>query len=255
LTPDALKKFPAAAIKGSRFFLRIVYKINYIMKQDKNDDNGFNQLSIDEFKRIIEQGSLLIDARNSFEFTNGFIPGSIFIGIDGKLAEWAKNLVPAQEQIVFVANEGKEEEVFISLKNAGFLNIAGYLEGGFTSWTNAGEDIDLVIDIEADELAMDLPFEENLLVLDVRQPEEYAEGHVKDALNIPLKDMTDLALIAGFDEDQTIYIHCAAGYRSVIAASILKKEGYHNLRNIIGGFEKIKEQKTITIEKDSSLLN
>jgi hydroxyacylglutathione hydrolase len=133
--------------------------------------------------------------------------------------------------------------------------VEGYLEGGFEAWKKGGEKIDLIINVEADELAMDIPFDENLTVLDVRKFNEFAEGHVKGAINIPLDEMVDVAQIAQLEEDQNIYVHCASGYRSVIASSLLKRQGYHNLRNVVGGYEKIKEQKNIATEKEANVLN
>lgn len=214
-----------------------------------------DELTLQDFKKKINENFLVIDTRNVEEFTTGFIPGSIFIGWQGKFAEWAKSLLTPEQPILFIALEGKENEIFEALVNAGFKNVAGYLKGGYQSWKDGGENTDLIIDIEADEMAMDIPFDNNILVLDVRQPDEFAEGHVKNALNLPLSDMADVGQIASFDDDQSLYIHCAGGYRSVVAASLLKRQGYHNLRNISGGFKKIKEEKSINIEKDPSLLN
>jgi hydroxyacylglutathione hydrolase len=142
-----------------------------------------------------------------------------------------------------VTEAGKEEETIVRLARAGLNNVEGYLEGSLESWIKAGESIDMIIDVEADELAMDIPFDDNLVVVDVRKENEFAEGHVKDAINLPLNNMTDVAQIGQFEENQNIYIHCESDYRSLIAASILKKEGYHNLRNVLGGWAKIKEQK------------
>lgn len=216
---------------------------------------GLTQLNINNFKRKIEEGCLILDTRNANEFTNGFIPGSVFIGLEGRFAEWAGSLLSFQQPIIFIATKGKEEETVIRLARVGFENVEGYLEGSFEAWKEAEEKIDLIIDIEADELAMDIPFDETLTVLDVRKPTEFAEGHVKDATNLPLNEMVDIAQIASLEENQNIYIHCAAGYRSVIAASLLKRQGYHNLRNVLGGYQKIAEEKSITIEKDGSVLN
>jgi hydroxyacylglutathione hydrolase len=129
------------------------------------------------------------------------------------------------------------------------------VEGGFEAWKAAGEETDLIINIEADELAMDIPFDDKLVILDVRKPAEFAEGHVKDALNIPVNDLTDPLNIASFEEDQNIYVHCQGGYRSMIATSLLKREGIHNLRNIVGGYNKIKEEPKIKTEKEKSVLN
>jgi rhodanese-related sulfurtransferase len=122
-------------------------------------------------------------------------------------------------------------------------------------WVAAGEPIDLIIDVEADELAMDIPFDENLVVLDVRKPAEFADGHVKDARNIPLDELIDPAAMAQIEDEQNVYVHCAGGYRSVIAASLLKRQGIHNLRNVVGGWARIKEQENIETVKENSVLN
>ena len=113
----------------------------------------------------------------------------------------------------------------------------------------------MIIDVEPDELAMDIPHDANLQVVDVRRETEFAEGHVKGAINMPLNEMNDVALIADFEENQNLYIHCGGGYRSVIACSLMKSHGLHNLRNVVGGWDKIKEEKTIKVVKDPSVLN
>ncbi|MEO6836856.1 MAG: rhodanese-like domain-containing protein, partial [Ginsengibacter sp.] len=185
----------------------------------------------------------------------GFIPGSVFIGLEGRFAEWAGNLLSFKDPMILVTSLGKEEETIVRLARVGFDKVEGFLNGGYDAWKSAGEKTDLIIDVEADELSMDLPFDDRLTVLDVRKPTEFADGHVKDAINIPLAEMIDVAQIAQLEEDQNIYIHCGSGYRSVIASSLLKKQGYHNLRNVLGGWDKIKEQKSISIEKEASVLN
>lgn len=113
----------------------------------------------------------------------------------------------------------------------------------------------MIIDVEAGELAMDIPYDPNLQVVDVRREAEFADGHIKSAINIPLNEMTDLSLIAGFEENQNLYVHCGTGYRSVIACSLMKIHGLNNLRNIIGGWEKIKEELSIKIAREPSVLN
>jgi len=133
--------------------------------------------------------------------------------------------------------------------------MIGYVFGSFDAWKDAGEEIDIIIDVEADELAMDLPFDEKLIVLDVRKPVEYAEGHVKDAVNVPLSELNDPLNMAVIEEDQNVYIYCASGYRSIIAASLFKRQGIHNVRNVVGGWYEIKKQENIEVEKDSSVLN
>ncbi|MDQ3844289.1 MAG: rhodanese-like domain-containing protein [Bacteroidota bacterium] len=217
--------------------------------------HGLKPLSIEEVKEALQNDVLLLDTRPAAQFIHGFIPGSIFIGLEGRFAEWAGSLLPFDKPIILVTEESKEKETIIRLARVGFSKIAGYVVGGFEQWKRAGEEIDMIIEVEADELAMDLPFDDNLVVVDVRKPAEYASGHVKDAINIPLNEMTDPASMANLEEEHNIYLHCAGGYRSTIAASLLKRQGIHNLRNVAGGWEKIKEQEKIEIVKENSVLN
>ena len=218
-------------------------------------ENSLKPLSIDEVKQHIEKDVLILDTRSSEVFTQGFIPGSVFIGLEGRFAEWAGSLLPFDKSIILVCEPGKEKETIIRLARVGFNKVIGYVQGGFEAWRSAGEEIDMIIDIEADELAMDIPFDNNLVVLDVRKPAEFAEGHVKDALNIPLHELIDPVNIASLEEDQNVYVHCQGGYRSVIATSLLKRQGIHNIRNVLGGWNSIKEQKKIETQKEKSVLN
>jgi glyoxylase-like metal-dependent hydrolase (beta-lactamase superfamily II)/rhodanese-related sulfurtransferase len=222
---------------------------------DKIKAKSLQSLTLDEFKEKIQDNAIVLDTRNPDDFTNGFIPGSLFIGLKGRFAEWAGSLLPFDKPVVLITEEGKEEETVIRLARVGFENVEGYLAGGFETWKNAGEEIDLVINVEADELAMDIPFDSRLTVVDVRKMNEFAEGHVVNAINMPLDEMTDVAQIAQLEEDQNLYVHCKSGYRSVIAASLLKQQGYHNLRNVLGGWSKIKEQKNIKTEKEGTVFN
>lgn len=222
---------------------------------DKVMKAGLKALSAEEFRSKTKEDITVLDTRYADKFTDGFIPGSIFIGLEGRFAEWAGSLLPFDKPMILVTEPGKEEESVIRLARVGFSRMEGYLQGGIETWKNAGYDTDMIISIDADELAMDIPHDTKLQVVDVRRETEFAEGHVKDAINMPLSDFGNVAMIAGLEEDQNLYVHCAGGYRSVIACSMLKKQGLHNLRNINGGFAKIKEQKSINIEKDASVLN
>lgn len=216
---------------------------------------GLRPLSVDDVKKAQEEETIVLDTRPADQFTQGFVPGSIFIGLEGRFAEWSGSLLPFKSPLVLVTEPGMEKETVIRLARVGFSNVVGYLEGGFAAWQTSGEPIDMIIDVEADELAMDIPFDDNLVVLDVRRPAEYNLGHVKDAINIPLNEMTDLVNIADLEEEQNIYIHCAGGYRSVIAASLIKRQGLHNIRNVVGGWNKIKEESKIEKTKAESGLN
>ena len=216
---------------------------------------GLTPLNVAQFKQKIDKDLIVLDTRIAEEFSRGFIPGSVFIGLEGRFAEWAGSLLPFHQRLLLVTDEGKEEETIVRLARVGFDNVEGYLKGGFAAWKEAGETTDMIIEIDADELAMDLPFDDNLTVVDVRNENEFAEGHVKDAMSFPLSDMTDMAQIARLEENQNIYVHCGSGYRSVIASSLLKRQGYHNIRNVVDGWAKIKEQKNIPTEKQASVLN
>lgn len=219
-------------------------------------DHGLQPLSVKEFKNLASQDDMiLLDTRISTEFADGFIPGSISIGLDGRFAEWAGSLLPFDKPIILITDKGKERESMVRLARVGFNTMQGFLDGGFEAWKNAGEETDLIINIEPDELAMDIPFDERLIIIDVRRETEFADGHIRNAFNIPLNEMNDPARIAMLEENQNLYVHCASGYRSVIAASLLKRQGIHNLRNISGGWDKIKEQENIKIEKEKSVLN
>lgn len=216
---------------------------------------GMTPLSIDVFKTEMKKDkTFILDTRNASVFTEGFVPSSISIGLEGRFAEWAGALLPFDETILLVCEQGKEEESIVRLARVGFDKVAGYLNGGYEAWKESGQAIDMIIDIEADELAMDIPHDDNLIVVDVRKETEYADGHVKDAVNLPLSEMTDPALLANIEDSDNLYVHCAGGYRSVIASSLLKRQGFHNLRNVLGGWSKIKEQK-IEVVKETSVLN
>lgn len=216
---------------------------------------GSEPLSVDAFKAAIRKDRIILDTRPATEFTQGFIPGSIFIGLEGRFAEWAGSILPFDQPIILVTPKGKETESVTRLARVGFDKMEGCLSGGYEAWLDAGEKIDMIIDVEADELIMDIPHDPNLVVLDVRRETEYADGHLADAVNLPLQEMTDVARLSQFDENQQLYVHCAGGYRSVIAASLLKRQGIHNLRNVLGGWNAIKQQEKAEIVKEASVLN
>jgi glyoxylase-like metal-dependent hydrolase (beta-lactamase superfamily II)/rhodanese-related sulfurtransferase len=222
---------------------------------DELVEKGTRKLSLSEFKNLIERDAIILDTRKAKVFTEGLIPGSISIGLEGRFAEWAGSLLPFDQTIIMVTEQGKEKESVIRLARVGFDKISGCLEGGFETWRRAGEEIDMIINVEPDELAMDIPFDDHLVVIDVRKPTEFVEGHVADAVNIPLNDLIDPGNMATIKDDDNLYIHCGGGYRSVIASSLFKRQGIHNLRNVIGGWNKIKNLEKIEIMKEKTILN
>jgi len=260
LQPQSKEEFVAAVTEGlgvAPQYFAINAKINMqgYESLDTIKQKGLTALSITEFKDLQADDVLVLDTRHATVFTKGFIPGSIFIGLEGRFAEWAGSLLSFNKPMILVTESGKEEESIIRLSRVGFSKIQGYLQGGFEAWQKAGKTVDMIIDVEADELEMDIPHDPNLVIVDVRRETEFADGHIKDAQNLPLNEMNDVVNLAHFEDNQNLYVHCAGGYRSVIAASLLKREGTHNLRNVLGGWNKIKEQSNIKTEKEASVLN
>ena len=161
----------------------------------------------------------------------------------------------SNKPIILVTDPGKERETVIRLARVGFAQMRGYLDGGFPGWKSSGEPVDMVINVDADEFVMDIPFEKRLRIVDVRREAEFADGHVAGALSIPLETLTDPGTMADFDDKDNIYIHCASGYRSMVAASLFKRQGIHNLHNVRGGWNEIKNLTGFNIEKEKSVLN
>ena len=218
-------------------------------------EHSLKPLSAKEFKELMNDDAVILDTRPAAEFSSGFVPGSVFIGLEGRFAEWAGSLLSFTQPILLVTSPGMEQETILRLARVGIDKVKGYLDGGIEAWKNDGNEIDLVIDVEPDELLMDMKFDENLVILDVRREAEFADGHLKNAINIPLNELTDPAKMALMEETQNIYIHCAGGYRSMIATSLIKRQGIHNLRNVTGGWSQIKELEKVEIIKEKSILN
>jgi glyoxylase-like metal-dependent hydrolase (beta-lactamase superfamily II)/rhodanese-related sulfurtransferase len=261
LKAESKEKFIEAVIDGippPPQYFPINAKINK-EGYDNMDDvllNGMRAIPVAEFKKLIQDENIIVlDTRQADEFTKGFVPGSISIGLEGRFAEWAGSLLSFDTPILLVTEPGQEKESIIRMARVGLDQVHGYLAGGYEAWKNSGEEIDIIVDVEADELMMDIPFDPNLVVLDVRKAAEYAEGHLADAVNIPLNNMTDPGCMANIEDNQNLYVHCGSGYRSVIAASLLKRQGIHNLRNVVGGWDKIKELEKVEIVKEKSVLN
>lgn len=223
---------------------------------EKIFEKGLQSLSPEDFlEKMKDEKTIILDSRPASLFVEGFIPGSIGIGLDGRFAEWAGSLLSFEKDILLVTNPGKEKETITRLARVGFDKISGFLKGGFDAWVNNGNPIDLIICIDPDELAMDIKYDSNLCLIDVRNPIEFGDGHIKDAINFPLSEMTDPGKMAGIEDTDNVYIHCAGGYRSVIACSLLKIQGIHNIRNINEGWAGIKKLENIEKEKNKEVLN
>ena len=203
-------------------------------------ESGTRPLSAEAFEVAAnETGAVILDVRHQDEFAKGHIPQSIFIGIDGGFAPWVGALVGNVKQaILLVTPEGREEETVTRLARVGFDNTLGYLKGGVEAWKKEGKQLDAVEGIETTELKSRMEANE-LEIFDVRKPGEFLSEHIPNAHNTPLDFINEH--MAEFPSKNPFYVHCAGGYRSMIAASILKSRGIHNLIDIKGGFAKIKE--------------
>jgi len=200
--------------------------------------NSARPLSVKDFELIAnETDAIILDVRHQTEFIKGFIPQSIFIGIDGGFAPWVGALIKDINQpILLVSPEGREEDTITRLSRVGFDNVLGYLEGSFAAWQKADKEIDTLLSVSADVLEEKI--NEKAIVFDVRKPGEYASEHIVVAESTPLDFLNDH--ITEFPKKGDFYIHCAGGYRSVIAASILKSRGFHNVIDVTGGYAAIR---------------
>ena len=207
---------------------------------------GLTPLSIEAFDLLSSKKEVVIlDTRNANDFSQAFIKGSIFIGLEGQFAPWVGALIPdVNQEIILITEDGKEEETVKRLARVGYDNVLGYLNGGIVTWKNAGRNLEKINRITAEQLEKQLAG--NPTVIDVRKPGEFEAEHLVSATSIPL-DYLDQH-INEFPKNDYFVLHCAGGYRSMIAASILKSKGYDNFADVIGGFSAISKT---TAEKSS----
>jgi len=201
-------------------------------------EKGNKPLSPKEFETVANQTeALVIDVRNENEFVKEHVPGSIFIGLHGGFAPWVGALIKDVKQpILLITPEGKEEETITRLSRVGFDNTLGYLKGGIEAWKNAGFETDNLQSVSPDEFAKHY---NDAIVIDARKPSEFEAERVEKGINIPLDYLNEH--LAEVPKEDTFYVHCAGGYRSVIWASIMKSRGYHNMINVEKGMAGIRE--------------
>lgn len=251
LQPQTKQQFIVAVTEGLTpppFYFSKNVQLNKTGSRDVMGimERGLTPLTPHEFEDLANTiDTLIIDTRKPEMFRVGFIPRSIFIGIDGDFAPWVGTLVrDIQQEILIVADEGREEEVVKRLARVGYDNVLGYLKGGFEAWKMAGKEIDEVESITADEFAGIYRKHNHLTIKDVRKTTEFETGHIKKAENTPLAQISEL--MTEFEKEKINYIHCAGGYRSMVASSILKSRGYDNVVDIQGGFGAIAETGILT---------
>ncbi len=205
---------------------------------DKVLSTGLRPLTPSEFEVAAEStGALILDSRNDKVFAEGFIPQSINIGLAGDFAPWVGTLImDVKQPILLVTEEGKEEEAVTRLSRVGFDKVIGYLEGGYAAWKDAGKETDQIRRITSAQFATEAKIGESMII-DVRKDSEYAAEHIEEAYNKPLAYINEW--LKDIDPKQHFYLHCAGGYRSMIAASILQARGYRNFSEVAGGFNAI----------------
>lgn len=199
---------------------------------------GLHALSPDDFEAVAEsRGAIILDTRSAADFHQAFIPNAINIGLKGDFAPWVGNMiVDVMQPILLVSDPGTEEEVITRLSRVGFDNVQGYLDGGFAAWQEAGRETDHIRRISAEDFAAQ--FQPGMTILDVRKPSEFETEHIEHAQSRPLDYISEWA--ADVDATKPFFVHCAGGYRSMIAASILNARGIRNFAEIEGGYNKIK---------------
>jgi glyoxylase-like metal-dependent hydrolase (beta-lactamase superfamily II)/rhodanese-related sulfurtransferase len=213
---------------------------------DKILSRSINELTVIDFKKNVN-GSLMLDVRSIEEFAKAHIPGSIFIGLDGGFAPWVGELIKdINHPIVIISPAGREEEAITRLSRLGFDNSKGYLKGGINAWIDSGNEVDSVESINKNEFEK-LFVDENTKIFDVRNESEFNSEHVVGACNIPLNKLN--ANLEKINSNGVNYIHCAGGYRSMIASSILKARGIHNFIDIKGGYSAISDSLIINKTK------
>lgn len=208
-------------------------------------NRNIKALDITQVKKHIEHGALVLDTRNANDFEKGFIKNAINIGLDGTFAVWVGTLIDINKTLIIIADEGKEHEAILRLARVGYENVAGYLQGGIKAWLAAGNAVETINSITPEEFAKRITASDET-ILDVRKTGEYESGHVKNAQHVCLsKLMNELPRM---DKNKNYLVHCAGGYRSMIAASIMKANGFNHFVNVYGGFGKIKTVPGIPLE-------
>ena len=241
LQPMSEDEFVKAILTGltappGYFPSNVLMNIKGYESLDKVMERGHKELDAEAFEMTAnETRALILDTRSADEFSKGFIPNSINIGLDGSFAQWVGELITdIKQEILLVTDEGKEDESIIRLSRVGYDHTIGYLKGGFKSWVNAGKETDTVKRITAKEMEANY---KDVLTIDIRKKSEFDSEHLVGAVNIPLNQIN--SHLSEFPKDKPFVLHCAGGYRSMIAASMLKQRGWDNFVDVIGGFKEI----------------
>jgi len=235
---DGLSEPPQYFFEDAR-----INKTGYTAIEDVISNNT-KALDVNQFEDAINTGALVLDTRVADVFEKGFIPNSLNIGLNGMFAVWAGTLLDINKRLILVTEPGMEAESVLRLARVGYENVAGYLNGGITTWSEAGNKTENVTSISADDIQHYIA-DDSYVILDVRKPSEFESEHLEGAINIQLSEIASRA--GELNANKKYIMHCAAGYRSMMAASILKEHGFNNFLNVSGGWTSIKKTGLPTI--------
>ena len=248
LQPMTKSEFVKAVTEGLEAPPKYFFMDAMLNKQGyENIDEVLNKntkaLSVAEFEALSTTDVIILDTRTPDEYETGTVPNSINIGLNGQYAPWVGALIDAKKSLLLITNEGKETEAVLRLARVGYENVKGYLNGGMPAWSASGKKVEITKSVNADDFAKNYQTDN---VIDVRNPGEWNSGVIENAKLIALgeleKEMNEL------DKRSHYFVHCAGGYRSMMAASILKKNGFDNVTNVRGGIAKIKEAGVPTVQ-------
>ncbi len=228
---DGLSKPPQYFFEDARINKNGYENIEDVIRQNTK------ALSISAFEDAVQNGAFILDTRNADNFEKAFIPDSLNIGLNGMYAVWVGTLVDITKQLVLVTEPGKEEESILRLARVGYEKVIGYLDGGIEAWMKAGKEVKNIHSINAEEITI-FYNQPEYIILDVRKPSEFDTEHIKGAINIQLSEIENR--LDELDPDKKYIVHCAAGYRSMMAGSIMKQHGIENFVNVYGGWGTIK---------------
>jgi len=242
LQPMSKQEFITAVIDGlseppKYFFVDAMLNKTGYENIDEVISKNTLPLSVEEFEKEIQNGATILDARDPDSFEKGYVAGAINIGLNGQYAPWVGALLDAHTPLLFIADEGKEAEAVLRLARVGYENVHGYLQGGIEAWKNAGKKTETIESITATDFVNKINAESN--IVDVRKKGEVEGGMIENAQHICLSKFQDE--VKALDKNKHYYLHCAGGYRSMMAASIMKQKGFNNITNVRGGMGKIKE--------------
>jgi len=203
-----------------------------------------------DFKAFYDQGALVLDVREPSHFVDGFIPGSIYLGQNFDQGPLLQRELEKHTQLLFIKEKQQDLSLLLPEELLRSEKIKGFLEGGFPAWKEQSGPIDLIIEVDVEELLLDIPFDSNLKMIDTRDPILFTMEHIKGSTNLALEDLLDPVILSQIEEHQNLYLFDDQRSSSLLACSLIKRQGFHNLRNVAGGYQKITTYKDVEVVRN-----